>query len=131
MPRDLVPTRIGPKEEISTELVASKHVYGSTARREERSTEAAGAARKLTSDQARKRDFEQAKQRLKGLNTVSTIDFIGVMPLAVMEMYLLAEEATQNRTEILRMFPKPGTRARERFMSTKAKRQRKSAAVSA
>ncbi len=130
MPRDLVPTREGPKEEISIELIAGKRVFAATETRKQNKADAAAEARKLSSEQAHKRDFEKAKQHLTTLQYATAIAMMEELPIGVLEMYLLAEEATQNREIILRMFPKPGAKARERYL-LKQKRPKKLVTASA
>jgi len=120
MPRDLVPERTEPKQEVSTPIVKRDKVWGVTpvreknmriARKEARTTK---RGRKL----ARQNDFLLAQARLSKMHPTSAVEFLQAMPVGVLEMYLLAEEKGQAREFILRSFPKPGLQARERYLPT-------------
>jgi hypothetical protein len=118
MPRDLVPSREGPREEIATEVVKHDREWGQTLTRNINTVDAAEDARVRASDPvaAHVRDFEMAKARLKTLTVSATHDLLSSLPVAVLELYLLAEEDTQNRRDVLRFYPSPGIRARRRYL---------------
>lgn len=115
MPRDIVPHREGPKEEVSTEVQKHNRPFGN-ARREANMADARESARRGTQAEAHKRDFAKAQVDLAKLNYSQVMDLITSMPMGMQELYLLAEEATANRAEVLRYFPKPGTKARSRWL---------------
>lgn len=116
MPRDLVPKREGPKEEISTPVEPHNRGFADRPVREQNADEARAAARSRTQADAWKHDFANAKLRLSKMTYAQSVDFIQSMPVGVQELYLLAEEDSRNREEVLRFFPKPGTRARSRWL---------------
>jgi len=103
----LIERRTEPKEEIATEVVKHNRVWGRDPR-EGRATEA--------QEVVRAREFAKAQAHLKKLTYVQVMDLLQAMPVGVLELYLLVEECDQNRDEILRYFPKPGVRARERWL---------------
>jgi hypothetical protein len=107
MPRDLVPSREGPKQEIANEV--EKHFRPYTM------PKGASTAPKGTVEERRARDFKKAEEHLRILNAASAVEMLQAMPVGLLEMYLLAEEVGQAREFILRAFPKPGRRARERY----------------
>jgi hypothetical protein len=107
MPRDLVPSREGPKDEISNEV--EKHFRPYTM------PKGGNMAPKGTVAELRARDFGKAREHLRILNAASAIELMQKMPVGLLEMYLLAEESDQGRVYILQSFPKPGRRARERY----------------
>ena len=107
MPRDIVPSREGPKEEISTEV--EKHFRPYTMPTKSDMTP------RGTVEELRARDFNKAKEHLRILNPASAVENMQSMPVGLLEMYLLAEESDQGREYILRAFPKPGKRARGRY----------------
>lgn len=108
MPRGPVPSRTAPKEEISTELV--KHNRPFTGPK-------ASEPRPVTPSAERKaKYFEQAKKDLLSWTPATAVDRMSMLGVGLLEMYLLAEEVTQARPAILRYFPKPGAKARERYL---------------
>ncbi len=108
MPRDLVPTREGPKKEISTEV--PKHNRPYTMPR------GGDMSPKGTPEELHKRDFERAKAHIANLTSASAVELLQTLGVGLLEMYLLAEEVGQKREMILRAFPKPGNRARQRYL---------------
>jgi hypothetical protein len=120
MPRDLVPSRTEPKDEISTPIVKHDKVWGVTKVREKNMRAARKEAR--TTKRGRKaahhNDFLLAQARLSTMHPASAVEFLQAMPVGVLELYLLAEEKGQARPAILRAFPAPGLRARERYLPT-------------
>ena len=97
------------KVEPHGDFQPSTEVYGGG-----RPQRAAVATQTRTVAQARM--FHDAQARLATMTPASAIQFLTELPVALLEVYLLAEEtAGQNRKDVLRMFPSPGARARERF----------------
>jgi hypothetical protein len=115
MPRDIVPKREGPKEEISTPIEKHDRVFDDNLTRDINKFDAAEDTKVRTQAESRAKDFKDAQERLSKLTYVQVMDFITAMPVGMQELYLLAEESTSNRVEVLRYFPKPGVRARERW----------------
>ena len=108
MSLNVVPKREGPKEEISTPVEPHNRVWTGP-RQEERKP-----AR--SPQEAAQAYFAEAQERISKMNPATAVEFLGTLPTAQLEMYLLAEEVTQNRDFVLRFFPKPGHRARQRFL---------------
>lgn len=116
MANGLIEKRTEPKAEVSHEIEKHDRIFADRAQRESGQIESEIAAHRLSSEDAAKRDFAQAVERLSKMHYATTIDFMQSMPSTVLQLYLLAEEATQNRPEVLRAFPKPGAQARARYL---------------
>jgi hypothetical protein len=58
----------------------------------------------------------EAKQTLARLTAPSAVAHMRELPRELLECYLIVEESAQARPLVLRSFPKPGARARERYM---------------
>lgn len=108
MPRTQVPTREGPKKEISTPIEKKNRPYtmGSGGNYDPR-----GSREELL-----KKQFDGAVDALSKLNDASAVETMQMLPLGLLEMYLLAEETHRARPMVLRAFPKPGRLARERYL---------------
>ncbi len=115
MPRDLIQKREGPKEEISTPVVPHNRPFGDGQKRAANKADAEAGSKALSQEERRRKDFEGAKEQLSKLTYSQSVDLLGGLPSGVLELYLLAEEDSRNREEVLRFFPKPGARARERY----------------
>lgn len=105
--RDIVPSREGPRKEISTELV--KHNREWTPPRQ-------GTHRVRPRGTVWAEMFERAQRELRTLTPSDAVVLLEKQPLGMLELFLLAEEADQGRELILRSFPKPGFRARQRYL---------------
>lgn len=74
---------------------------------------------RILSDEERQQrwaaEFEKAFDELQTLNPAEARDLMVRVPPYQLECYLIAEELGQGREQLLRFFPKPGARARERF----------------
>jgi hypothetical protein len=70
--------------------------------------------RQATAAQA---EFNTAVERLQNMSVAEAIALIAQMPVSQQELYLVAEEATGKREDILSMFPKPDPAVRERFIN--------------
>lgn len=69
-----------------------------------------------TRSEAQERQFEDAKARLSKMTFASAVQFLTTLPVGLLEVYLLAEEAGEGRKEVLSQFPSPGARARETYL---------------
>lgn len=108
MPRDLVPSREGPKEEISREVVKHNRPYTMP--------KGGSYAPRGTREELVAKDFQRAKDHLARLNSASAVEVMQQLPVGVLQIYLLAEEVGQAREMILHAFPKPGAKARSRYL---------------
>ena len=115
MPRSAIEPRTSPKEQVSTPIEKHNREMG-TLNRDINRAEAREDARPRSPEESRARHFAAAKDRLDKLTYAQTMDFLTAMPVGVLEMYLLAEEDGKNREEVLRYFPKPGVKARSRWL---------------
>ena len=107
----LIERRTTPKDEVSEPVVPHDRVWGSEAR------ELNTADREVAAQETvRDREFARAKEQLSKLTYVQVMDLLHSMPVGMLELYLLIEECGENRDEVLRYFPKPGVRARERWL---------------
>ena len=116
MPRDLVPHRTEPKEEVSHTQEKHDRVFDAVLTRDINRADAAEDARARPQAEAHERDFQMAKDRLWKMTYVQTLEFLHAMPTGMLELYLLAEEDTRNRKDVLKFFPKPGGKARSRYL---------------
>lgn len=115
MPRTQVPTREGPKREIST--VVEPHNRPWTPPKE------SDHSPRGTKQELIAKDFQAAKDDLARMDASGIgvlLEYMFSLPMARLEMVLLAEEVGKNRPEVLKRFPKPGRRARERYLGTPA-----------
>ena len=71
--------------------------------RADRAMEAAVARAKAASDA----DWDIAITRLSGMSTRAAIETLQRMPQQVMELYIIAEESSGHRHDILSVFPTP------------------------
>ena len=116
MPRDLIPSRREtgePKVEISQEIEMPQPTV--SLNKEAQWAAALAAATARTPEETRAAHFEQAKQELGRLTIAQAVDLLRTLPIGLLEMYLLAEEATQAREAILQSFPKPSPEARAMY----------------
>lgn len=60
-------------------------------------------------------EFAAAKRRLQNLTPAQAVEFIGGLPPKLMEMYVLAEEASGARPAVLDRFPAASPKARQLF----------------
>ncbi len=110
MPRGPVPSTEGPRREIATEIPKHNRPYSPATPKAKQSS--------LTREQRRAKDFKIAVDDLALLNPASAVEKMRYLPLGLLEMYLVAEEAGQARSYILRAFPKPSAMARQKFLPT-------------
>lgn len=110
----LIQRRTKPKPEPAKEIVKHDRVWGDNPTREQNKLDAEMDARPR--DLPYVRDLEKAKANLARLTYVGVIDFLQAMPVGQLELHLLAEEDGLNREEVLRFFPRPGVRARSRWL---------------
>jgi hypothetical protein len=89
-----------PDPESSESLVRPKYT---PEERADRAMDAAIARSKAASDA----DWDIAKTRLAGWNPRQAIEAMTRMPQQVMELYIIAEEDTGHRHDILSVFPTP------------------------
>lgn len=73
----------------------------------------ASAAAKARREKAKQQRWDNALEFLAKNATHIITQFLSDLPVAQREMYLLAEELTQNRREVLQYFPAAGPTARE------------------
>lgn len=108
--RDVVPKRTEPREEISTPVVPHNRPFTMP-----QGGDRAWDYAKQAQESGHERDFERAREVLSTMQPSAAVATMETMGLGMLEMYLLAEEDGQARDFILRSFPKPGARARERY----------------
>lgn len=107
MVRGPVPSTDAPRREISTELVKKNRPF----------TTKPPLERAVQPSEVRKaKYFQQAKDDLDKWQPGIALDNMQFMGIGLLEMYLLAEEVGQARPQILRAFPKPGAKARKRYL---------------
>jgi len=102
--------REGPRREISTPVERLR-----TRPRRVLEPEASIPVSKADRGAGRAKMFADAKARLKTMNASDARFYLSRLPVALLEVHLLAEESQQNREAVLKTFPKPGQRAREWF----------------
>lgn len=73
----------------------------------------ARAARHASRGRAKKLEWEKAVDHLQRMTPSSAVSSLQHMPEAIRSMHLLVEEATLNRSAVLRFFPPVGPTARE------------------
>lgn len=118
MPRDIISRsarREGPKREISTVIEKHNRLFSPVKVVERKRAPHAKLVQK---------DFQMAKDALAALNDASAVEYMQALPLGLQEMFMLAEEVGKARPMILRSFPKPGHRAREKYLPSKKPRTR-------
>lgn len=74
------------------------------------------ATPKGTPEEMHAQDFGRAKAHLAQLTPASAVELMQTFPSGLLEMYLLAEEVGRAHPMVLRAFPKPGARARSRYL---------------
>lgn len=74
------------------------------------------ATPKGTPEEMHAQDFGRAKAHLAQLTPASAVELMQTFPVGLLEMYLLAEENTRAHPMILKAFPKPGAKARSRYL---------------
>lgn len=107
MPEGNTLKREGPRVEVSHEVVKHDKPYRVL------QPEPVIEVSKESRDKARAKMFNDAKVALADTKPPTAVEYLRTLPLALLEVHLLAEEATQNRSLVLQYFPKPGHRARE------------------
>ena len=108
--RDIVPKSTEPKRQVSTPVEPHNRPFSMP----QGGDRAWGAAR-AGSVEGHRRDFEKARAELSVMTPSAAVALMENMGMGMLELYLLAEEAGENREYISRSFPKPGARARERY----------------
>jgi hypothetical protein len=73
------------------------------------------SAQKQSGEAGRRKDFLGAVAQLRNTNVSMARDLISAQGLLGQELYILAEQVTQNREAVLRGYPKPSARAVERY----------------
>jgi hypothetical protein len=119
MSLNVLPKREGPKKEISHTQEPHNRPWGATHTVEPRVVR--------PREDALREMVERARDRLRKLTPATAVEEMGLLPHGMLELYLLVEETEQARPMVLRSFPKPGPRARERYSPflTVAKRGRR------
>lgn len=112
MPRDIVPAREGPRKEISHTVEPHNRPWSPP--------KPSVAVPRGTKTELAAKDFKMAVDKLALLNPASAVEYMRELPTGLLEMFLLAEEVGQGRDYILRAFPKPGQRARDRYLAVTA-----------
>lgn len=75
--------------------------------------EEAQAARHAARERSKEASWDQAVRQTKVWTVSTAADALKLMPSAVQQMYLLAEESTLNRAGVLRLFPAVAPSTRE------------------
>jgi hypothetical protein len=110
-----VEPRQGPRpKEVSTPVEVSRRVAGSE-RASAGADKAWASAQKQSGEAGRRKDFLGAVAQLRNTNVSMARDLISAQGLLGQELYILAEQVTQNREAVLRGYPKPSARAVERY----------------
>jgi hypothetical protein len=65
---------------------------------------------------ARLRYYNEAVDYLRNAQPSTAVEKMRELPLALLEMFLVAEMENQNRDSVLMYFPKPGAQAREQWL---------------
>ena len=114
MATNLIPKREGPRREIATPVVPRNKpsVNPNAADATERALQQTARP----ASEARQAMWDTTARNMKNLGIGETIRFIKSQPLALKEVAVLVEEATQNRADVLRFFPKVGKAARDRYL---------------
>lgn len=101
-----VQKRTSPKDEISTEIPKHNRVF----------TGPTPTVRVVRSpEEALRHEYDSAVANLQNWNVSETLIELERSSRHMLEIYLIAEENTRNRPEVLRSFPKPGQSARQRL----------------
>ena len=104
------------REPISTPVKRSTQDPLSEARRAGNVRALASAVLAAEAGQARQRYYQDAVNFLATAQPSTSVEKMRTLPLALMEMFLVAEMENLNRPEVLLYFPKPGKDAREKWL---------------
>jgi hypothetical protein len=110
---DNIPKRVGARREVSTEAVIEPRPAVSDKRAARQSNDAPQLSKNV--DDARRKMFSEAREHVSLLSPASAINTVRALPLALQEVYLLAEEDGMCRRAVLDYFPRPGATGRQRF----------------
>ena len=128
MSNNLIPKR-APEDRhpISTEFPKPTQDPLSDARKAGNKRAAASLQIRKEKGAARQLYYTQAVEFLKNAQPSSAVEKIRTLPMALMEMFLVAEMENLNRPEVLMYFPKPGSQAREVWLGPVTPKQKRPA----